>query len=142
MLPVFGYGTESLGKLVHQIRLIVIEEAARESVDVIFTFVYAHPTDLPLVDQICAVVEAHGGTVCFVQLTCDREVQEQRVLVPERARRQKARSVDLIRDWNERHDLVTPVPQRPSLIIDNTAVPAIEAAQRIAEHYGLLPSSK
>ena len=137
VLPVFGWGTRSLGKLAEQIRLAVIEEAARENVDVIFTFVYGHPIDLPFIDRICAAVETHGGSVCLVQLTCSAEVQEERVLSADRARRQKARSVDIVRAFNERYDLVTPIPMRPGLTIENTAVSPAEAARRIAEHYGL-----
>ena len=33
--------------------MAVIEEAAREDVDVIFTFVYAHPVDVAHVERIC-----------------------------------------------------------------------------------------
>ena len=142
VLPVFGHGTKALAKLVRQIQLAIIEEAAREGVDVIFTSVYVHPRDITDVERICAAVEAHSGTVCFVQLTCDQDVQEHRVLDAGRARRMKARSVDLVRDWNERFDLFSPIPDRTSLSIDNSTLPPIEVARRIAEYFHLAEESR
>ena len=82
VLPVFAYGTKSLAKLGRKIRLDVIEEAAREGVDVIFTFVYRDPQGAPVVEEICNAVDAHRGTVSFVQLLCDMPTQEQRVEHP------------------------------------------------------------
>ncbi len=137
VLPVFGFGTPPLVKLVGRIRLDVIEEAAREGVDLIFTFVYAHPGDLPFVEEVCGRVTAHGGEVCFVQLTCAAATQEQRVEAPDRSRRQKTRSVELVRELNTTHDLVTPVGGRESLTIDNTDVAPAEVAARIIAHYDL-----
>ena len=137
VLPVFSFGTEAFSKLVEQIRLAVIGEAAVRGVDVIFTFVYAHPIDKPYVERICSAVETPGGSVCFVQLICDREVQASRSEHVDRARSQKLRSAADIRALNERHDLFTPIPGRQSLSIDNTTLTPSEVARRIAEHYGL-----
>ncbi len=137
VLPVFGYGTSSLSKLSGLIRLAVIEEAAREDVDLVFTFVFAFPEDVSFVERICAAVETHGGSVCVVQLVCNAAMQEERVLSPDRARRKKARSVDLVRDWNGRYDFRTPIPERPGLRIDNTTLSPSETARRIADHYDL-----
>ena len=137
VLPVFAFGTDSMNKLVRKIRLDVIEEAAREGVDVVFTFVYAHIQDTTLVEEICDVVAAHNGTVCFVQILCDTPEQEHRVAHPDRARRMKTRSVELVRDWNARLDLFSPVPNHPSLTIDNTHLAPAEVARRIAAHYDL-----
>jgi hypothetical protein len=137
LLPLFPYGTESLSKLAHLIRVSVIEEAAREAVNLIFTFVFAYPIDVSYVESIFAPVEEHGGSVCLVQLTCTTETQEERVRAADRSRRQKTRSVELIREWNARHDLSTPVPGRPTLTIDNTDTPPEVVARAIAEHYKL-----
>ena len=49
----------------------------------------------------------------------------------------KARSVDIIRAWNARYDLFSPIPNHPSLTIDNTHLAPAEVARRIAEHYDL-----
>jgi chloramphenicol 3-O-phosphotransferase len=137
VLPVFGYGTESLKKLVEQIRVAVIEDAAREGVDVIFTFVYQHPQGAAYVERILSVVEVHAGAICLVQLTCSKEAQEDRVEQPDRGRRQKISSVAAIRAWNEQSEMFAPIPVRESLRIDTTHMAPTDVAGKIAQHFGL-----
>ena len=135
---VFAGLPRSMDKLVEQIRLAVIEEAARAGVDLIFTFVYAHPQDIPYVDRIAKAVERQGGELCFVQLTCSKDALESRVVHPDRGASKSVNSVEIVRDWNERYELLAPIPGRRSLSIDNTDLPAKAAAQQIAERFGLL----
>lgn len=137
VLPLFAFGTPSLSRLVEQIRVSVLEEAARENVNAIFTFVYAHPIDAGLVDRIAGAVERAGGEVCFVQLLCSPEAQDARVVAEDRARRQKLRSEEVVRQMREAYDLMAPIPGRATLTIDTTHTPPAEAAARIAAHYGL-----
>lgn len=137
VLPLFPFGTPSLNRMVEQIRVSVLEEAAREGVDAIFTFVYAHPGDTDHVERIAGAVERQGGEVCFVQLLCSPEAQEERVVAEDRARRQKIRSAEFVREMRSFHDLATPVPGRATLTIDTTHTPPADAARRIAEHYAL-----
>lgn len=135
--PVFDFGTVPFRKLVRQIRLAVIEEAARENVDIIFTDIYAHPDHKPDVERIFTTVERFGGTVLLVRLTCDNTVLEQRSLSPERGSMGKLNSVESLRAYMERRDLLSPVPGRASLTIDNTTLPPTEVAWRIVDHFGL-----
>src|SRR2546423_4132203 len=113
--PVFGGRSESMDRAVERIRLAVIEEAARSGVDLIFTFVYAHPQDVPYVERIADTVARHGGDICFVQLTCSTQAQEARVVHPDRAPFKSVDSVECVRDWNQRYELLTPIPGRDSL---------------------------
>jgi hypothetical protein len=138
VVPVFGIGTPSATKLVTQIRHLVIEEAAREGVSLIFTFVYAHPLDADYVEIVCGLVERHGGSVDLVQLTCDAAVQEQRVGLGDRVGR-KLDSIVGLRRYMEEYDLSTAVPGRESLRLDTTDVAAAQTAARIAGKLGLLP---
>lgn len=137
VLPIFPFGTESLSTLTEQIRLLVLEEAAREGVDVIFTIVFAFPDDVAYVEGIFSVVEKHGGSVCLVQLTCNVDEQEKRVLSEDRARRKKTRSLERVREWNDTLDLTTPIPNRPTLTIDTTTTSPTDVAVGIAKHYAL-----
>jgi hypothetical protein len=86
----------------------------------VVTFVYAQQADLELVERRLAIVEQHGGRVCLVQLTCEREVLEARVQSVERAVRGKLSTVEGLLDLMQRHDLFSPIPGRESLTIDNT----------------------
>jgi predicted kinase len=134
---VFDFGTRPFGKLVGMIRTAVFEEAAREGVSLVFTFVYACPEDTPFVERVCGLVEAHGGRVLLVRLSCAREVLERRLPHPARARVGKMASLDTLREVTSRYDIFSPVPGRESLEIDNTARAPEEVARLIAEHYHL-----
>lgn len=132
---VFDFGTPPFGRLVSIIRLAAFEEAAREGVSLVFTFVYAHPQDAPFVERVCETVERHGGRLCLVHLTCDTNVLERRLTAAGRERRGKLASTEVLRDLTERYDIFSPVAGRDSLSIDNTDLPPAEAAARIREHF-------
>ena len=82
--PVFEFGTETFWRLVHRIREDVIESAAQDGVDIVYTSVYGHPRDIPLVMRRFDLTEKHGGRVCLVKLTCERAVLEERVVSEQR----------------------------------------------------------
>jgi hypothetical protein len=134
---VFDFGTPPFGKVVDTIRTTVIEEAARAGVSLVFTFVYAHLKDVPFVERVCQLSEAHGGRALLVRLVCTREELERRLPHPDRARARKLASLDTLRELTERYDLFSPVPGRESLEIDNTDVGPAEVARLIVAHYRL-----
>ena len=134
---VFDFGTRPFGKVVGVIRTTVMEEAAREGVSLVFTFVYANPEDTPFVERVCGLVEAHGGRALLVRLTCSREELERRLPRPERAPAGKMASLDTLREVASRYDIFSPVPGRESLEIDNTNLAPDAVARLIAEHYHL-----
>ena len=135
--PIFTFGDEPFGRLVQQIRLMVLEEAAREGVDVIFTFVYAATVDDQIVADLCEVVERHGGRTQFVQLTCARDVLEQRVQEHGPSQMGKLTDINLVREYHARLELFSPIVGRESLLIDNSDLSPREAAQRIIAHHGI-----
>ncbi len=113
--PVFTFGEEPFARLLMQIRLLVLEEAAREGVDVIFTFVYASAVDDQIVADLCEVVERHGGHIRFVQLTCARDVLDQRVQAQGRAAMGKLTDIERVRDYHAMYELFSPIAGRDSL---------------------------
>lgn len=132
---VFEFGTRPFGRLLDRVRLATFEEAAREGVSLVFTYVYAHPEDAPFIERACETVVRHSGQVCLVRLTCDTNVLERRLTTADRARRGKLVSTDVLRGLTERSDIFSPVEGRESLSIDNTDLPPAEAAARIREHF-------
>lgn len=134
--PVYGIDSPKLNPLVEKIRHLVISEAARDGISLIFTFVYGHPHDIDYVARICDLVEGHGGSVDFVQLTCDAAAQEQRVVAAHRLGR-KLDSVDNLRAWSATRDLTRAIPGRGGLCIDTTSLPAADAALQIAVALGV-----
>lgn len=137
IVPIFEFGSESFWKLVHLIRFETITEAARVQQNLIYTFCYAKDTDDAHVAKIIETVEANGGEVCFVLLTCKVSELEKRVLAESRKNFGKANNLEILREILEKHDLFPPVPFRESLQIDNTNLSSEATARKIVAHYKL-----
>lgn len=135
--PIFEFGTDRFWHLVHELRLRVMEAAAEEDIDLIFTNVYEHPNDYERADQRFRAVEQHGGRVLLVHLKCERKVHETRVESAARRELRKLSELDAWRTAMATRDASTPIPGRGSLVIDNTHLSPQEVAVRIIEHYGL-----
>jgi len=137
-LAFFDFGTKEFGRYLDQLRMQAFETAATGNLaGVIFTFAYAYPFDTIFVEDVKEIVEEHGGSVCFVQLICPREELERRVLDASRQKFHKIKTVEKLREIFHRYELFTPIPHVASLTIDTLAVSPRDAAQRIAEHFGL-----
>ena len=83
------------------------------------------------------VEERSGGTVAFVRLYCDQEINEERLVADSRRARGKLMNVGSLRRAQTRWRLDASVPFRESLEIDNTRLDPETAARRIAAHLSL-----
>lgn len=135
--PVFEFGSDAFWSLVHELRERVIETAAQEGIDLIFTNVYRHPEDFERANRRFDMAERHGGRVCPVNLACEQAVLERRLASPSREAMRKLTDVDDLRAQLLEPDIVSPIPGRESLVIENTHLSPHEAASRIIRHYGL-----
>jgi hypothetical protein len=135
--PVFEFGSPSFYKLIELIRVETVAEAARVGQNLVYTFCFAKNLDEPHVEKIANAVEAGGGEVCFVLLTADKNALEQRILSESRKQYGKAKSVKMMKYFLETYDLFSPVPERESLVLDNTNLSAEDAAAKIIGHFEL-----
>ncbi|HEX4526416.1 MAG TPA: AAA family ATPase [Gaiellaceae bacterium] len=133
---VFDFGTEAFWGVVGRLREDLIATAAREHVDLIYTYVYA-PGDEPRVVKVVEAYEREGGRVWFVQLTASKEELLRRVSGEERARHGKITEPAALLQLLDEHDCFQPVAVRPSLELDLGELSADEAAARIAEYVGV-----
>jgi hypothetical protein len=61
---VFDFGAPGFSKLVHDVRILVLNAAGAQGVPlVVTTYCYAEPEDLPEFEQFEALVLAHGGEI-------------------------------------------------------------------------------
>lgn len=135
--PVFDFATPPFGRLVERIRMETIAEAAREGVDLIHTFVYAHGPDDDHFRRIIASAEDNGGEVCLVLLRCRIEEGRRRVTAESRVRMRKVKTPEMLESLHEKYEMHEPLPGRETLIIDNTDLTASRAADLIIGHYQL-----
>lgn len=135
--PVFDFGTSSFWKLVHLFRIETIAEAARAGQNLIYTFCYAKDSDDAHVAEVTKTVEENGGEICFVLLVSEKDMIEKRVLEESRKNYGKINNLKILREIWEKNELFSPVPNRESLVIDNTNLSAETVAGQIIEHYNL-----
>ena len=136
--PIFDFGTPSFGKLIEIIRVETVAEAARENINLIYTFCYAKDKDDPHIEKIKNAVLGNGGEICFVLLVCDRAELENRVVQETRREFGKANNTMILNELLEKYDLFSPIPHCQSLCLDTTNLSPQEAAQQIIRHYKLI----
>jgi cytidylate kinase len=134
---IFPYGTGPFWPLVRSIRTQMIEAAVKENVNLIFTFVFAAGEDEELINSYMKIVEDAGSEVCLVQLKTTTEELSKRVGEDSRKQYKKISTPDGLTKYMKQYDLIKPIPERDSLVIDNTLIPASEVAKQIVEHYHL-----
>jgi tRNA uridine 5-carbamoylmethylation protein Kti12 len=70
---IFEFGTPTFWRFVDKYRKEMLEGAAKERINTIFTFVYGKGTDDKFVRDILRRVKSHSARVCFVRLYCKPE---------------------------------------------------------------------
>ena len=93
----FAFGTPPFVSLREQIWLAAFAEAARNDVSLIFTFNPERTVTQDFVQKTIDVVEASGGRVVFVELTCSQEELERRMEEPSRTAFGKLASLEQYR---------------------------------------------
>jgi shikimate kinase len=136
---IFEFGTKTFWRLINKYRLEMIEEAAKEGIDTIFTFVYSTGEDDKFVKRVLQEVRSYGGQVCLVRLYCDRKELARRVKATERRRMGKVGSEKLLSDLFRRYNLDLEIPFQKSLSIDTTNRTPRNVAKSIAHRYRLSP---
>src|SRR2546425_9215778 len=134
---IFEFGTKTFWRLTNKYRLEMIEEAAKEGIDTIFTFVYSKGEDDKFVKRVLQRVRSNGGQVCLVRLYCDRKELARRVKSSERRRMGKVGTEKLLSNLFRRYNLDLEIPFHTSLSIDTTNQTPRSAAKLIAHHYRL-----
>ena len=131
---IFTRDGPSFGRTVKALNEVVFEEAARAGVDLIFTFVYAHPQDDPEVRWLLDIFRKHDAHILLVQLTCKPEMLKARLGESSRQAYGKIKDVATLKGLLETYDLFTPYPDLPSLQLDTTDTPPRETAAAIAAY--------
>jgi len=127
---VLPFGTDAFWAVVGRLRRDLVASAARQGIDLIYTYVFALG-DEPHVDQIAAAYEEAGGNVTFVQLLASADELMRRVQNESRKAHGKIRDVTTLQRVLSKHDTRALIPGRESLTIDLDATTAGQAAELI-----------
>lgn len=112
ILPIFDFGTVPFGKLVETIRVETVAEAAKQNVDLIYTFCYAKGLDEMHIEKIAAAAAENGGESHFALLTCSDNELRRRVVQDDRREFHKVSTVEMIDKFLETYDLNSPIPYK------------------------------
>jgi hypothetical protein len=148
VMKFFAFGEPAYGRLVSEFRTRLCEEVAASTLPgLIFTFVWAldDARDKAFIDKLSGIFTARSRDVVYVELTATLDERLRRNETPLRLahkapKRDVARSRELLLDaerkyrMNSNGDFFYPDSY---LRIDNTALSAVDAAERIAEHFRL-----
>lgn len=135
---VFEWGSPAFVEIKHLIWLKVFEKAAESSLEgMIFTFVYAKNHDDKLVNQIIKTVEERNGKVYLIRLYCDQNELMRRVKGESRTRYTKVKDRDRLKEMIAKWEMLSDVPGRKSLSIDNTHLSPEDVADKIIRYVGL-----
>ncbi len=133
---VFDRDSEIWLRLLRSVRRDVVTEAARYGVDLIMTGVFSGTSEhAEAWRAVVEPVKAEGGSVPFVQLTCERDELFRRVEQDSR------RALDKLVDAGRRSELLdgfdmfSPAPCGPHLCPDVTRRPPPDSAIAIIQHY-------
>lgn len=137
MLTVFNWGSDSFKKVLPEIHTVMMAEAARVGIDLIFSFVYSVSKG-HVAQGYFDSVEQHGGETCLVRLFSAPEIMEQRVAEPSRAELGLMSSVEQLRSYLENNpDILQPISERSSLEIDTGLHTTQQVVNKIMSHYDL-----
>lgn len=129
---VFEFGTLPFIELREKIWLDVFTRAGEADLDgLIFTFAPDRSVQDDFIQRAREVVEASGGEVVFVELTCSTEEHERRIEHPSRQQFGKLSSAARFRELKEAGAFVDPGLPAERLVIDTTELPASDAARKI-----------
>ena len=135
----FDFGSKPFVELRERIWLDTFAQAsAADLAGLIFTFAFEKTVPEEFVATVMNTVEANGGEVIFVSLTCETNELEKRITSPMRQKFGKLTSLELFKQLNGDGVFDTPenVPNR--LTIDTTEISPAEAANRIATELNLV----
>ncbi len=123
-------------KLVDKLRLDVMEYAAQNNTDLIFTQYYTgNGQDIAFVNDTVEIIKRNGGTVKFVELTAPIGVLQKRVTNESRKPFEKAKDIETLQKHldNSKYQSV----EYERLTIDSSKVEPDEASRNIIESFGL-----
>lgn len=138
VLPI---GTSTFWAALDKIRLVLVTAAAREGIDLVYTFVFA-PGDELHVDEVAGAYEAVGGSVIFVQLVAPVDELRLRVSSESRRAHTKITEVAVLDQVLSDHDVFAAIPGKDTMTLDVSTMSAEEAAIQIIERMDALEGGR
>jgi hypothetical protein len=135
LLSLFPFGSPGFVRHREEIWLRLMPEVVREGRSLVFTFTPERSVDPGFPPRLEASIQEAGGQVEWVSVTCDREVQLQRVEAADRKAHGKLDSRAFYLELEKNGAFAFP-PLPTGITLDTTATPAAENAVRLLRRLG------
>jgi hypothetical protein len=138
LTSVFDFGSDPFVELREKIWVEVFYQAAKARLSgLIFTFAPESTVRDSFIADARSAVEARGGEVLFVELTCSREELERRLTSQSRQEFGKLNSLELFRELNAAGAFSSSGIPSPRFSLDTTRLSPNEAAKLIVKELEL-----
>jgi hypothetical protein len=137
LTAVFDFGTAPFIRLREQWWLAIFQEAAQQGLSLIFTFAPERTVSPDFIGRTIGVVEAAGGRVLIVELTCPLDEVERRIENSSRAAFGKLRSLEFFRELRQSGAFTYPKLPNSGLSLDTSQYSPQEAARKICDFFSL-----
>ena len=138
LTEVFDWEMPSRRMLVREFRLRMLEEAAKNNINLIITVGTAGEDLFTYFDKIVALVETYKAKVCYVQITANKETLLERVENEDRKKHGKNFGKEKLREIFEKYPQTFHLyKENKQLTIDTSNMNPEEAVKKIIEHYKL-----
>lgn len=142
LAEIFGYDGPERRTLVREFRLRILEEAAKDNIDMIITVGNAGNAIFDYFDTLLASVEVNGGTVYLIQLTADKKTLLNRVESATRKEHGKYFGKDILEKTLATYpDMFDKYSKKEHLTINTAETQPEEAVEKIMTYYRLVRAS-
>ena len=128
----FDFGSEPFNRLRESIWLECFADVAEQDQSILFTFQPEASVAEDFPQRVVSVIEAAGGQVIFIELTCPEPEIERRLESKDRARYGKLRNLEVYRQLRDAGAFEYPPLPKPALSLDTGKLSPREAARQIA----------
>lgn len=142
LLSVFEFGSPEFIALREEIWLSIFDQAGRSGIPgMIFTFAPEATVRPGFADKLIRAIEATGGEVDFIELTCPLPELKRRLGSLSRMQFKKLTSVELFEELLHEGSFASDSMPKPKLSIDTSKCSPARAALDIARALNLLPQT-
>jgi hypothetical protein len=142
LLSVFEFGSKPFVELREEIWLSIFEQANRSEIPgMIFTFAPEATVRPGFVKKLVSALEAAGGEVDFIELTCPLPELKRRLGSLSRMQFKKLTSVELFDELYKEGSFASDSMPKPKVSIDTSQCTPARAALDIARALEILPLS-
>jgi shikimate kinase len=117
------------------VRIAMLETAAINKENIIFTFVYEKGTKDKAASDFISTYKNKSGEICLVQLTASTEELKKRVIDESRKKYSKLSDPQILEEYLARADLYATIPGENSLQIDTTDLSPDEVVETIIQRF-------